>query len=90
MLSYWLFDVVTVVVSNVKDSITGVNGFEVERGYKSHVMKTVRNNIIIIVKMCFERNCFIVSLVSPYDFIIELYYKCYTIAIIIHCEKICK
>ena len=59
MLFYWLFDEVTVIVSDAKVSITGVNGFEVERGYKSHVMKTVRNNIIIIVKMCFERNCFI-------------------------------
>ena len=59
MLFYWLFDEVTVIVSDAKVSITEVNGFEVERGYKSHVMKTVRNNIIIIVKMCFERNCFI-------------------------------
>ena len=47
------------VVDVVKGSITGVNGFEVVRGYKSHVMNDVRNKIIIIVKICFERNCFI-------------------------------
>ena len=37
------------VVDVVKGSISGMNGFEVVRGYKSHVMNDVRNKIIIIV-----------------------------------------
>ena len=59
-------------VVDIKGSITGVNGFEVVRGYKSHVMNDVRNKIIIIVKICFERNCFCFIIGTPYN-IIELF-----------------
>ena len=59
------------VVDVVKASITGVNDFEVVRGYKSHVMNDVRNKIIIIVKICFERNCFIGFIVDT-PFVVEI------------------
>lgn len=45
-------------VVDIKGSITGINGFDVVRGYKSHVINDARNKIIIIVGRCFEKNCF--------------------------------
>ena len=46
-------------VVDIKGSITGINGFDVVRGYKSHVTNDVRNRIIIIVGKCLDF-CFMV------------------------------
>ena len=59
-------------VDVVKASITGITGFDVVRGYKSHVINDVRNKIIIIVKICFERNCFCFIIGTPFVIVMIL------------------